>query len=237
LAHNGGPTATHALRAGSPALDAGEPSFAPPPDHDQRGDPFARVVGGRIDMGAYERQDLTVEIRAVPTPRIDPVNEVEITFNQPVTGFTTHRLALSVNAGPNLLADRPPLATTDSQTFVLGGLADLTAEPGYYRLALNSAGSGIVDRRGLPLDRFETVGWSMGPGDVNRDRQFNLLDIDHVVQGGKYLTAERAAWADGDFNGDAVFDQLDIVAALQTGAFVPRRNAAALVDAVLAEHP
>jgi len=56
LADNGGPTWTHALLLGSPAIDAGDPSFTPPPDFDQRGDPFARVFGGRIDMGAYERQ-------------------------------------------------------------------------------------------------------------------------------------------------------------------------------------
>jgi len=56
LADNGGPTPTHALLLGSPTIDAGDPSFTPPPDFDQRGDPFARVFGGRIDMGAYERQ-------------------------------------------------------------------------------------------------------------------------------------------------------------------------------------
>ncbi len=56
LADNGGPTQTHALLLGSPAIDAGDPSFTPPPDVDQRGSPFARVFGGRIDMGAHERQ-------------------------------------------------------------------------------------------------------------------------------------------------------------------------------------
>ncbi|MEO2191234.1 MAG: choice-of-anchor Q domain-containing protein [bacterium] len=37
-------------------MDAGDPDFTPPPGFDQRGDPFARVFGTRIDMGAYERQ-------------------------------------------------------------------------------------------------------------------------------------------------------------------------------------
>jgi len=55
LADNGGPTETHALLSGSPAIDMGDASFSPPPDFDQRGDPFARVFGSRIDMGAYER--------------------------------------------------------------------------------------------------------------------------------------------------------------------------------------
>ena len=56
LQDNGGPTFTHALLAGSPAIDAGDPAFASPPDFDQRGAPFTRVHNGRIDIGAYEVQ-------------------------------------------------------------------------------------------------------------------------------------------------------------------------------------
>lgn len=51
LAANGGPTDTHLLLAGSPALDTGDPAFVPPPALDQRGDP--RVIQ-RIDIGAVE---------------------------------------------------------------------------------------------------------------------------------------------------------------------------------------
>ncbi len=47
-----------ALLAGGPALDMGDPAFTTPPDHDQRGAPFARVVGGRIDIGALEAQPI-----------------------------------------------------------------------------------------------------------------------------------------------------------------------------------
>jgi hypothetical protein len=54
LADNGGPTWTHALKAGSPAIDTGDPAFAPPPDTDQRGEGFPRVLNGRLDMGAFE---------------------------------------------------------------------------------------------------------------------------------------------------------------------------------------
>jgi len=63
LASNGGPTQTHALLADSPAIDAGDPNFTPPPDFDQRGDGFASVfdidIGiARIAMGAVELQAL-----------------------------------------------------------------------------------------------------------------------------------------------------------------------------------
>ena len=54
LANHGGPTRTHALLSGSPALDAG--SNVGNASTDQRGDGFARSVGLGVDIGAYERQ-------------------------------------------------------------------------------------------------------------------------------------------------------------------------------------
>ena len=50
LQNNGGPTETHALLTGSPAIDAGDNTDAP--DTDQRG--MTRIVNGTIDIGAYE---------------------------------------------------------------------------------------------------------------------------------------------------------------------------------------
>lgn len=60
LGDNGGPTFTHALLPGSPAIDAGELSPTSPPTTDQRG--AVRIVDGdqntlvQIDIGAYELQ-------------------------------------------------------------------------------------------------------------------------------------------------------------------------------------
>jgi len=63
LANNGGPTETHALLAGSPAIDAGDPGIVfNPAEFDQRGAPFVRLFddpaasGTGVDIGAYERQ-------------------------------------------------------------------------------------------------------------------------------------------------------------------------------------
>jgi len=57
LANNGGPTLTHVPLAGSPAIDAGDTSIVfNSAEFDQRGAPFVRVGGGRIDIGAYEVQ-------------------------------------------------------------------------------------------------------------------------------------------------------------------------------------
>jgi hypothetical protein len=54
LAENGGSvqTYTHALRPGSPALDAGDNTGAPA--FDQRGSGFPRIVNGAVDIGAFE---------------------------------------------------------------------------------------------------------------------------------------------------------------------------------------
>ncbi len=62
LADNGGSTLTHALLFGSPAMDAGDPDALPGapgvPEFDQRGNPFTRIFGGRIDIGAFEVQPI-----------------------------------------------------------------------------------------------------------------------------------------------------------------------------------
>src|SRR4029077_21230945 len=63
LQNNGGPTFTHQLLPGSPAIDAGDPNFTPPPFFDQRGPGFDRVVNGRIDKGSFE-----VQTEGTPTP-------------------------------------------------------------------------------------------------------------------------------------------------------------------------
>jgi predicted outer membrane repeat protein len=67
LANNGGVTKTHALLAGSPAIDAG-PNPVPVFDgneFDQRGIGFARIVFGVADVGAFEVQE--------PEPTTEPV--------------------------------------------------------------------------------------------------------------------------------------------------------------------
>jgi predicted outer membrane repeat protein len=71
LQDNGGPTFTHALLPGSPAIDAGDPKFTPPPYYDQRGPVFWRVRNGRIDVGSFEVQAGTTP-SPTPTPTASP---------------------------------------------------------------------------------------------------------------------------------------------------------------------
>jgi hypothetical protein len=80
LQDNGGPTFTHALLPGSPAINAGDPNFTPPPLYDQRGPGFDRVRNGRLDVGSFE-------VQAGPTPT--PITSPTATFTPTVTSTPT----------------------------------------------------------------------------------------------------------------------------------------------------
>ena len=67
LQDNGGPTFTHALLPGSPAIDGGDDSVLGPPYNlttDQRGEP--RLQGAHVDIGAFE----SPSVLTVPAPAI-----------------------------------------------------------------------------------------------------------------------------------------------------------------------
>jgi hypothetical protein len=74
LADNGGPTLTHALLENSPAINRGNNAFAVEPDgnplnYDQRGQGFARIVDGTVDIGAFEVQGKGSEPPPTDTPQ------------------------------------------------------------------------------------------------------------------------------------------------------------------------
>lgn len=56
LSDNGGPTLTHRLLPGSPAIDTGTNGDIASLSYDQRGSGFPRRVGARVDIGAFEAQ-------------------------------------------------------------------------------------------------------------------------------------------------------------------------------------
>jgi hypothetical protein len=68
LADNGGPTRTHALRANSPAIDAG--NNAAGLSFDQRGGEFPRVYGKAPDIGAFEKQGTPPPLTEVAVPTL-----------------------------------------------------------------------------------------------------------------------------------------------------------------------
>jgi len=88
LSLNGGATRTHALLAGSPAINAG--SNPAGQTTDQRGTIFARSAGGAVDIGAYENQGVAppfVESMIINggVAQRSIVTSVKVTIDQPVT--------------------------------------------------------------------------------------------------------------------------------------------------------
>jgi hypothetical protein len=95
LQDNGGPTFTHSLLPGSPAIDAGDPNFTPPPCYDQRGPGFSRMRNGRIDVGAFEVQNGTTPsptptTSPTPTPTASATVTATATFAPTPTPTATH---------------------------------------------------------------------------------------------------------------------------------------------------
>ena len=94
LAYNGGPTPTHALLTGSPAIDAANPAgcddaFGNGLTHDQRGTGFPRIVGAACDKGALESPTVTPP----GVPVMDPASDSGISDTDDITnvqkpGFT-----------------------------------------------------------------------------------------------------------------------------------------------------
>lgn len=96
LQNNGGATLTHALLAGSPAIDAGNNSLVPTGiTTDQRGAGFNRIFNGVVDIGAYEVQPLI-------TP--PPVNTDTVVTNTNDSGAGSLRQAI-LNANATAGAD------------------------------------------------------------------------------------------------------------------------------------
>ena len=106
LADNGGPTFTHALLAGSPAIDAGDTTLTT----DQRGEP--RSVGVADDIGAFESQTATLTI-----------------VKETVGGDGTFEIGSTANSDFVI----PPFSLTTVGGTAQQTLSDLN--PGYYELA------------------------------------------------------------------------------------------------------
>jgi hypothetical protein len=115
LVDNGGPTQTHALLGGSPALDAGNnvvvtnPPFSAPPFTDQRGSGFARIVDGpdadttdTVDIGAFEAQ---VSLPDLADQSMNEDAALPLLFNLGGAASITSVTAISSN--PTLVPNNP----------------------------------------------------------------------------------------------------------------------------------
>jgi len=184
LAFNGGTTRTHALLAGSPAINAGSNPLALTTD--QRSGTFARVVGAAADMGAYEFTSGTtptfqsavsrkvhgaagtfdlplglVSTNPTTEPRTGPAQTIVMTFDRPINAATA-----TISEGTATAA-----TTTFSGNSVIVGLTGVSNQQ-YVTVALTNVASTDGGTGGSGSVR---VGFLAG--DVSQNRVVTLADL------------------------------------------------------------
>ncbi|HEY1379509.1 MAG TPA: right-handed parallel beta-helix repeat-containing protein, partial [Gemmataceae bacterium] len=236
LADNGGSTFTHALLAGSPALNQGANYYNPVPGTDQRG--LARQVGPAADIGAYEYTPITptVQVNNDGAPQRSVVRSITVTFSGPVAfaggnaaaAFTLTRTGPS---GPTGTVGLTPTVTTDAQgrtvvTLTFSGPfteANTAAGvnpsliDGVYTLTISAAA--VTDAAlGWALDG-DGNGTPGGDrvfathrlfGDADGDGDVDLLDLNSLVPALFGTVGQPAYNPAFDFDGDGDVDLLDL---------------------------
>jgi hypothetical protein len=140
LQDNGGPTLTHGLLPGSPAIDAGDNADAPP--YDQRGPGFPRIVNEIIDIGAFEVQDKQASVDQ--NPGLSPTT---------VDAIPARAVDLQVSADlPSSVASFSSVARTITTQQLVGGC---TARP-----KLSEAPVGALDHVWTTQQHIVTGTWS-----------------------------------------------------------------------------
>ncbi len=227
LADNGGPTLTHALLPGSPAVDAGNNALAVdadgnPLDFDQRGEGFDRIFGGTVDMGAFESDVADVVAPSVESIVVNNgdeqrsmVNVSTVSFSEIVNvsaaDFVLQNSDTGTNVTPTVSTQVVDGKTVATLTFSGTGTTAGSLDDGNYSLTVLDT---ITDTAGNVLDGDGdgTAGGNATDdffrlfGDVNGDRTVNVID---------FFQFRNAFGGSGNFNaafdsnGDGVINILD----------------------------
>ncbi len=177
LADNGGLTLTHALLAGSPALDAGSNALAVDQNglaltSDQRAGAFQRIVNGTVDIGAFEVQPPPNTQPGSSVTTTSPAADASVTFPTVTRAGLTKFNAISPTsagtapAGYTIRTNLPAYEIDTTAGFTPPLLVSFTvpasvteAEFGRLRI-LHREGSALVDRTirapGTPAPNFAT---------------------------------------------------------------------------------
>ena len=231
LQMNGGRTPTRLPLAGSPVINAGDPSFASPPgpSNDERGSGYARVQFGRVDIGAAEAQVGRVAAVVVNGGALQRsrVTDLTITFSSvvtlpanPASAFTLINTTAQPNVAVNLSVDLS--GSTPTQTVAKLSWSGPVTEGGGSLIdgnyTLTILGSQITGEGGLQLDG-NGDGTPGGDnvstlyrlfGDVNGDKTVNITDLT------AFRNAFGASSTDAnyrqyfDFSGDGVINLTDL---------------------------
>jgi hypothetical protein len=215
LADNGGPTRTHALLPGSPAINAG--SNPAGLTFDQRGFNYARVQGAAADIGAFEMQPprvLTVAVNGGAVQR-SRVTDVTVTFDAPVTLPAAPAAAFRLSrTGPGGPTGDVTLAVDLSGSTAMRTVARLTFSgpltesgsliDGQYTLTI--FGGQITGPGGLSVDG-DGDGTPGGDGVASLYRLYGDVTGDRFVNGADFALFRTAFGTNtGDPNYNAAFD-------------------------------
>ena len=244
LVNNGGPTKTHRLLIGSPAIGNGSNTLADALLTDQRGE--SRIADGTVDIGAYELQSLTIGPKVTSVVRDeggvlvrpDLLSTFAVTFDQDVNvsagdlAIGNDTLGVSLNTSSVIFNYDATLLTA---TWDFASLPELEAS--FYTFELSDTITGLVGGLTLDGDGDGTAGGNFNesvyvaiPGDANLDGDVEVNEINiflgtNTGDGATVLSnLDRAGtftWSEGDFNGDGDVDssQLNLFTGEQNGDY------------------
>ena len=219
LADNGGPTLTHRLLPGSPAIDAGNNALAVDESGallttDQRGE--TRIVDGTVDIGAYELQSATIGPRVISAvrdeggvlARPDLLNTFVVTFDQDVNVVAGDLSIFNDTLGRFVRTSSVGFTYDDATLTASWDFSNLVLDAAFYTFELSDSITGIVGGLGLDGNNDGTVGGNYMeevyvaiPGDANLDGKVDVLG-DAFILVANLGTNGGAGWAQGDFNAD-----------------------------------
>jgi hypothetical protein len=228
LADNGGPTKTHALLTGSPAIDSGN-NFAGTAT-DQRGGGFVRESGSAADIGAYEVQPAPPRVSGVVVDggavQRSRVTSLQVTFSTIVsfTSTVANSFTLTRTGGGSV--------SFSASTSIMGGVTVVTLNgfvgsatefgslaDGRYTLTVLAS---QITANGQQLDGNgdgiggdnSTFGDAQGLfrffGDVNGDQTVNGLDLGFFRNAFGTQTGDANYLSYLDLNGDGVINGFDL---------------------------
>ena len=222
LADNGGPTQTHALLPGSPAINAGNDSVTQ--TEDQRG--LTRNVNG-VDIGAFELQlaepsgdsplvtSFTRDEGGV-LDRPDLLSTISVSFDVNVIVSVDDLVIRNDTLGGSLVDTSGLTFNYDTSTrTAIWNFSDLTLDAAFYSFELTSDIVSVDgnlsldgDGDGSPGGAFIEPIYVAIQGDANLDGQVDVLN-DAFALVGNLGTNGGATFAQGDFNGDGNVDVLN----------------------------
>ena len=178
----------YVLKPTSPAINAGDPSFdadefEPPLSTDYRGGPFARVSGGRIDMGAIESgQSVTLVVDTLEF-------EDDLDYSQGHLSLLEAVRLSSQNPGLDTISFDADLFAEGSQIIVGEGtplfLADSTVIAGPGRDLLTFVGNGLSSKATVEIRDMALEGGPVTAVDLhileNVAIRGGLVGADNVV--------------------------------------------------------